>query len=207
MANRLLFLVMLLFALSGRAEDFAALPPTTLVKQVIENVLSIVRQDREITHDLTRMDKMVDGKIIPYFDLPLMTRLTIGNSYWTKATILDQQQLIGEYRTFLTHAFSAVIAQYTNQTIFYYPQHLRPGDGKITVRTTIIDTKDEPTELDFRMEKTATGWKVYDIGIDNISLIRIYHSNFRGILLKGGVDNLIQALDKKNRQVIAARHG
>jgi phospholipid transport system substrate-binding protein len=70
-----------------------------------------------------------------------------------------------------------------------------------------MDPRDESTQLDYKMEKTDSGWLIYDVDIDNMSLIRIYNSNFSNELLHGGVPNLVSVLHKKNQEVEAARHG
>lgn len=207
MIIRLLFLVMLLPAVNVFAEDSAAPQPDVLVKQLVDDVLSSIKQNKETTHNLRKMDDLVNAKILPYFDFFRTTQLTIGSKYWANTTPQDQQQLVDEFRTFLAHTFSDAIAQYTNQTIIFTPLRMQPEYKDVTVKTTVIYQNDEPTELDYKMEKTASGWMVYDVYIDNMSLIKIYRSNFRNVLLQGGVPNLINVLHKKNQEVEAARHG
>jgi phospholipid transport system substrate-binding protein len=135
-----------------------------------------------------------------------MTRQTVGGRYWADATPQDRQQLVDEYRIFLAHTFANAIAQYTNQTVFFAPLHMQQDDREVTVRTAVIDPADEPTELDYRMEKTASGWMVYDVDVDYIWLTRIYRSNFGNELRQGGVHNLVRALHKKNQEVAVARN-
>jgi phospholipid transport system substrate-binding protein len=202
---RLLFIVLLLPAVNALAEDAAAAPPPdALVRQVVGEVISSIEQNREITHDLRKMDDLVDVRILPHFDFPRMTQLTIGSKYWADAMPQDQQQLISEFRTFLAHAFSDVIAEYTNQKIFFTPLHMQPEGEEIIVKTTVIDS-DGPTRLDYKMEKTASGWMIYDVSMEGISLTRIYRSNFSNELLHGGVPSLVSVLHKKNLEVEAAR--
>jgi phospholipid transport system substrate-binding protein len=135
-----------------------------------------------------------------------MAQLTVGNKYWTSATSADQQQLTSEFQILLTHVFSDVLAQYTDQTILFIPSQMRPGSRDIKIKTVIMDPRDESTQLDFRMEKTDSGWLIDDVDIDNMSLIRIYHSNFSNDLLHGGMQNLVSALHKKNQKVAADRN-
>ena len=151
------------------------------------------------------MDSLVNSKILPYFDFPRMARLTVGRKYWNDAAPQDQQQLVDEFRIFIAHTFSDVIAQYTNQTIIFTPLHMQPDEQDVTVKTWVIDPSNEPTKLDYQMESTASGWMVYDVSIDNISLIRLYRSNFSEELLRGGVQSLVKTLYKKNQEVEAER--
>jgi phospholipid transport system substrate-binding protein len=207
MFNRLLFLLFLLPAAGALAEDSAAPSPDMLVKQMVDEVLSPIKKNREITHDQTKMNDLVDAKVFSHFDFSRLTRLTVGSKYWADATPQEQLQLISEFHTFLAHVFSDVIAQYTDQTILFIPLQMRPDAQDIAVKTVVMDPRDESTQLDYKMEKTDSGWLIYDVDIDNMSLIRIYNSNFSNELLHGGVPNLVSVLHKKNQEVEAARHG
>jgi phospholipid transport system substrate-binding protein len=207
MVLRSLLGILALLAAIAHAEDFVAPSPDKIVRQVVDQVLSTLRQHREFTQDLRKMDGLVETDVLPHFDFIRMTRLTIGNKYWDEATQEDRQQLVSEYRAFLAHTFSNTIALYTNQTIFITPLHMLRGEKEITVRTTILDPVDEPTQLNYMMEKTESGWMIYDIEIDNISLTRIYRSNFSRELHKGGVHSLLGVLHQKNLEVEATRHG
>lgn len=206
MFRRWLFLLFLLPAASVLAEELPSPTPDTLVKQMVEDVLAPIKQGKEMTQDPGKIDELVDAKIFPRLDFIRLTRLTVGNKYWMRASPEQQQQLISAYHVFLVHVFSDVIAQYTDQTIFYFPLKMRPDAKEVTVKTVVMDPRDESTLLDYRLEKTETGWLVYDLDIDNMSLIRIYHSNFGDTLSHGGVPNLVGVLHKKNQEVVAARH-
>ncbi len=158
-----------------------------------------------MTHDPKKIDEIVDEKIFPRLDFIRLTRLTVGNKFWKRTSPEMQQQLVSEFHTFLVHVFSDVIAQYTDQTIFYFPLKMPPDAMEVTVKTVVMDPRDESTLLDYRLEKTDSGWLIYDVDIDNMSLIRIYHSNFGDTLSHGGVPNLISVLHEKNLKVAAAR--
>lgn len=207
MFNRLLFLLFLFPAAGALAEDSAAPSPDVLVKQMVDEVLSPIKQNREITHDQTKMNDLVDAKVFSHFDFSRLTRLTVGSNYWADATPQEQLQLISEFHTFLTHVFSDVIAQYTDQTILFIPFRMQPEAQDATVKTVVLDPRDESTQLDYKLEKTDSGWLIYNVDIDNMSLIRIYHSNFSNELRNGGVPNLVSVLHKKNLEVESARHG
>ena len=207
MFRRCLFLLCLLSSASTLAGDLLSSSPDAVVKQMVEDVLTPIRQDKEITHDPGKIDELVDASIFPRLDFIRLTRLTVGNKFWKRTSPEVQQQLVSEFHVFLVRVFSDVIAQYTDQTIFYFPLKMPPDAKEVTVKTVVMDPRDESTLLDYRLERTGTGWLIYDVDIDNMSLIRIYHSNFGDTLSHGGVPNLISVLHKKNQEVTAARHG
>ncbi len=196
-----LFLSLLLFSASALADT----APDAVVKQMVDDVLSPIRQDRSITKDPARLDAIVDASVFPHLDLERLSRLTVGKDYWKQATPDDREKLVGEYHMFLLHAFSDVISQYTDQTILYLPFRMKPDAKEVMVKTVVMDPRDESTELDYRLEKAGGSWLIYDVDIDNMSMIRIYHSNFGDALTEGGVNRLIGMLHEKNLKVEASR--
>ena len=201
MFKRMLFL--LLFSASALAEGMAA--PDTVVKQMVDAVLLPIRSDQQITHDPKKMDALVEASVFPRLDFLRLSRLTVGNEYWGGATPSAREQLLKEYHTFLLHVFSDVISQYTDQTILYLPFKMQPDAKEVTVRTVVMDPRDESTELDYRLEKVDAGWLIYDMDIDNMSMIRIYRSNFSDALSEGGVSELVGMLHEKNLKVEVSR--
>ncbi len=207
MKNRIFFLFFLLHAVTAFSGELIAPAPDFMVKQVVGEVLSTLQQDSGITHDIKKLDALVDAKIFPRFDFSRMTRLTIGAKYWNSVTPQVQQQMVDEFRIFLGYTFADAIAQYTDETVDFVPLYLDPEANDLTVKTRIMDPKDEPTKLYFQVEKTTSEWKIYDLKIDGVSLVRLYHANFSSDLRQEGVEGLIRKLHKKNQEVAASRHG
>lgn len=202
-------LLLLLFVLAWTGQAWAAnpadLPPDQLVGAVMKDVLSDIQQHRGILHDLRQLDALVAAEILPHFDFPRMTHLTIGNRYWDQATPQQQREFTDAYRTFLAHSFANVIAEYTDQTITVAALPPSSNSQETTVRTSILAPADQLTELDYRMEKTAAGWMIYDVEVDNIGLTRIYHLNFVWVLHRAGIPGLLHSLQQKNQEVAATR--
>ncbi len=205
MFGRMLFLSLLFFSASVPAEGIVS--PDAIVKQMVDDVLTPIRRDQDMTQDPQKMDALVNASVFPRLDFVRLSMLTVGMKYWGSASPETREQLIGEYHTFLLHVFSDVIAQYTDQTILYLPFRMRSDAKQVKVKTVVMDPRDESTELDYKLEKTDKGWLIYDVDIDNMSVIRIYHSNFSDTLLHGGVSHLVRMLHEKNLKVAASRKG
>lgn len=205
MLGRMLFLSLLLFSASVPAEGIVS--PDVVVKQMVDDVLTPIRQDQGMTHDPQKMDALVDESVFPRVDFVRLSMLTVGMKYWGSASPEAREQLVSEYHTFLLHVFSDVIAQYTDQTILYLPFRMRPDAKEAKVKTVVMDPRDESTELDYKLEKMDAGWLIYDVDIDNMSVIRVYHSNFSAALSHGGVSHLVRVLHEKNLKVEASRRG
>lgn len=145
------------------------------------------------------MDEFMETTILPLFDFHHMTRLAVARD-WKLASPEQQASLIAEFRTLLVRTYSAALANYRDEAIEYKPLLLAPGDTDVTVRSTVKKPGVERMTIDYDMEKTAGGWKVYDIRIAGISLTTNYRSSFAEIIRDGGIDELIKYLSDRNRQ-------
>ncbi len=203
MFGRMLFLSLLLFSASVPAENIVS--PDAIVKQMVDDVLTPIRRDQDMTHDPQKMDALVDASIFPRLDFVRLSQLTVGKKYWGSASPETREQLVSEYHTFLRHVFADVIAQYTDQTILYLPFRMQPDAKDVKVKTVVMDPRNESTELDYKLKKMDAGWLIYDVEIDNMSVIRVYHSNFSAALSHGGVSHLVRVLHEKNLKVEASR--
>jgi len=75
-----------------------------------------------------------------------------------------------------------------------------PEGNDIVVRSQVTQySNSSPVQLDYRLEKTAQGWRIYDINVENIWLIENYRNQFSQQINQNGIDGLIQALNKRNQ--------
>lgn len=173
--------------------------PDTLVKSVTDDVLTIVRADKDIqSGDHRKAIQLVDAKVLPHFNFARMTQLAMARD-WRQATPEQQKTLIAEFRTLLVRTYSKALTEYKNQTIDYRPFKMQPGDTDVKVRTDIKQPGGKPIQLDYYLEKQPEGWKVYDIEVGGISLITNYREFFASEARKGGIDGVIKALQAKNK--------
>lgn len=181
--------------------------PDALVKLTSQDVLAIVKQDKDIqSGNQKKIYELVDAKVLPHFDFTRMTTLAVGR-YWKTATPAQQQALAKEFRTLLVRTYSSSLAAYKNQTIEYKPLQLQSGDTDVTVKTQVIQPGGQPIPIDYSMEKTAAGWKVYDITVDGVSLVINYRSSFANEIRQSGIDGLVKVLVNKNQGGVAANVG
>jgi phospholipid transport system substrate-binding protein len=177
-----------------------ALEPDTLVKEVTQEVIGIIKQDRDIQTGNTRKTvALVEQKVLPHFNFTRMTALAMGIN-WRKATPDQQKLLVDEFRTLLVRTYSTALSAYRNQTIeFKSPR--APADADVVVRSEVRQSGTEPVSIDYSMEKTLAGWKIYDVAVGGVSLVATYRDTFAGEVRNGGVEGLIKSLEGKNRQL------
>ena len=198
MMNKLIALV---FAVLLTAPVLAQEAPDVLVKKVTEEVLEIVRKDRDIQNGSTQKAvELVDQKVLPHFDFRHMTALAVGKD-WKKASPGQQQQLTAEFKTLLVRTYSNALTSYKNQKIAYKPFRMNPGDSEVLVRTEVIQPGSKPVQIDYNLEKADAGWKVFDVVVAGISLVTNYRDQFAQEVRSGGIDGLIAAIAAKNKSL------
>src|SRR5574337_282165 len=202
MKRLIAILALLVMPLVALADDLA---PDVLVKDVTNDVLVIVRQDKAIqSGDTRKAIDLVDAKVLPHFNFRHMTALAVGRD-WRQATPAQQEQLTDAFRTLLVRTYSNALTQYRDQVIDFKPLRAQPEDTDVQVRTEVKQAGSKPVQIDYSLEKTANGWKVYDVIVAGVSLVTNYRSSFSQEIRNGGVDGLIKSLQNKNRELATAK--
>jgi phospholipid transport system substrate-binding protein len=173
--------------------------PDAMVKRVTDEVLTIVRADKDLQNGNARkIGELAEQKVLPHFDFNRMTRLAVGRN-WAQANDAQKEALVKEFRTLLVRTYSTSLSAYRNQTIEVKPTKMAAGDKDVTVRTQVVQQGGPPIPIDYAMEKADSGWKVYDVVIDGASLVTTYRSSFNDQIQKGGIDGLVKTLADRNR--------
>jgi len=188
--------LMALFALSATAD---ILPPDVLAKNTTNEVLRIVKQDKDIKSGNTRkILDLVEEIILPNFDFRQMTQLAVGRN-WGRATPEQQASLVNEFRTMLVRTYSASLSSVADYNIIFKPLRLAPGVTDVTVNTEVSKPGAPPIPINYRMEKKGDTWKVYDVQVDNVSMVTVYRNSFNSEVRKGGIEGLLAALSRRNQ--------
>lgn len=178
--------------------------PQELVKRISEEVLAIAKADKDIqSGNQKRVLEVVEEKILPYVDFQRMTTLAAGR-HWRQATPEQQKQLVNEFRRLLVYTYSGAITQIRDQRLDFKPMRGSPSDNEVEVRSQVVQPRGEPIQLDYRLEKTADGWKIYDMNILGAWLVETYRGNFSSEINRNGIDGLIKALDERNKKLGAS---
>jgi len=180
-------------------------PPNVMVRMVTDEVLGILRDNGAIrSGDTARAAELIEQKVLPNFNFRRMTALAVGRD-WRSATTEQQGRLVEQFRTLLVRTYSNALTQYKDQTIEFRPLRARAEDADVTVRADIRQPGAPAISLDFRLEKAAEGWKVYDVAVAGVSLVTNYRGTFSQEILQGGLNGLIRSLEGKNRQFASDR--
>lgn len=195
-ARTALMLALLLGAPLSFAQDIA---PDALLRAVTVKLIDKLKNDRNLqSPDSVGFTMLVEINIVPLFDFSHMTRLAMGHN-WRHATPEQQAALTGELKTQLVRIYSNALARYNGEVVEFKPLRAGPLATEVTVKSVLKQPKKARMALDYYMQKTATGWKIYDIKVAGVRLVSTYREVFGARVREGGVDGLIAFLAEGNR--------
>ena len=179
--------------------------PDAMVDRLSGEVLQIIRTDKAVqSGDVDRVMAIVDQKIMPNVNFTRMTASATGPG-WRKATPEQRQRLQTEFKTLLVRTYAGALKQVSDQTVEVQPLRAGAADKEVVVRT-LVRSKGEPVQLDYRMEKTpgqGSGWKIYDLNVLGVWLVDNYRPQFSQQINSGGIDGLISSLAERNKANVA----
>lgn len=189
------------FAIPAMAQEEA---PDAMVKRLSTEVMATIKADPAIqAGDVNRIIALVDSKIMPNVNFTRMTASVVGR-YWRQATPEQQKQLQDEFKTLLVRTYSGALGEVKDQTLSFRPMRSKPEDTEVVVRSEVRG-KGDPIQLDYRMEKTPTGWKIYDLNVLGVWLVETYRTQFAQEISSKGIDGLIASLVQRNKSGAAPK--
>src|SRR5215472_2538682 len=197
-----------LLALAASVALAQTVAPDALVKNITDEVAAAIAKDKDIqAGDTGKAADLIQAKIVPHFNFTRMARLAMGRN-WRTATPDQQKQIADEFKTLLVRTYSTALVNYKGQKIDYLPLRAKPEDDEVTVKSQVKPSgATQPVDIDYEMEKTPAGWKIYDVKVGGVSLVTTYRDTFASEIRERGIDGLIKSLAAKNREPLAAKAG
>ena len=178
--------------------------PEALIRNTVDEVLAIVRQDKDIqAGNKKKVNELVDAKVLPHFNFTHMTKLAVGKN-WRNATPEQKKNLEIEFRNLLVRTYTTAFTTYQDQEVEVKPLKMANDATEVTMKTFILNKGKQPLPVNYDMEKTASGWKVYDLSIEGVSLVTNYRGTFAEQIQKSGNDGLIKTVVEKNQSQTGA---
>jgi phospholipid transport system substrate-binding protein len=170
--------------------------PDAMVKSTVDEVLTVIKQNK----DKRALRELAEQKVLPHFDFRRMTQLAAGRA-WRDANPAQQQALEKSFRTLLVNTYTSalLISATGSETVEVKPVHVTAEQDEVTVKTTVKDASKQPIIIEYRLARSAGGWQVFDVVVENLSLVTNYRGTFMSEVGRSGIDGLIKALEEKNR--------
>jgi phospholipid transport system substrate-binding protein len=176
--------------------------PDVLVKNVTLEVIDILAKDKEIqSGNRSKLIELIEAKVLPHFNFTSMTALALGQN-WNKASADQKKQLTEEFKTLLVRTYASAIASFSGEKFDFRPLRAKPTDTDVTVNVRVLRPGTQPVPIDYAMEKTASGWKVYDVMVGGVSLVANYRTEFTNVVRSSGIDGLVKNLQTKNQGAV-----
>ncbi|MCE2879424.1 MAG: ABC transporter substrate-binding protein [Comamonadaceae bacterium] len=203
--------------LRGTAAAFLALgalgvhaqeAPDQLIRRLSAEVFETIKNDKDVqAGDMRKIVSFVDLKIMPHVNFTRMTASAVGRN-WRQATPEQQKRLQEEFKGLLVRTYSGALTQVKDQSVSVKPLRANPADAEVIVRSEIIGRGD-PIQLDYRMEKTPSGWRIYDLNVLGVWLVETYRTQFAQEISARGIDGLIATLAERNKAAgaVSAKKG
>lgn len=172
--------------------------PDELIRTVSNDVLAQIKGDKAIqAGDVSKIAALVDQKIMPFVDFQRMTASAVGRS-WRSATPEQQAKIQAEFKTLLVRTYAGALSQVRNHSIDVKRLRAAPTDTEVVVKSELKSGSQQPIALDYRLEQTAQGWRVYDMNVMGVWLVETYRADFGSVINAGGIDSLIAKLQERN---------
>ena len=180
--------------------------PDEMIRRLSVDVLNTIKADKDVQNgDVRKIITFVDSKVMPNVNFTRMTASAVGRN-WRQATPEQQKRLQDEFKSMLVRTYAGALSQVKDQTINVKPLRAQTGDTEVIVRTEILG-RGEPIQLDYRMEKAAGGWKIYDLNVLGVWMVETYRTQFAQEISARGIDGLIATLAQRNKNGAVASAG
>ena len=170
------------------------------VQAVADQLLEVLKKDTAARQqNIEQVNAIVERYVMPYVDFEKTTRLAAGK-HWRDATPAQRKALSEAFRMTLVRTYSGALALVDNSTrMEVLPFRAEEGAKDVVVRFSLTQsTNAQPIRIDYRLEQTPTGWRIYDINVENVWLIQNYRNQFSQQISQTGIDGLITALNERN---------
>lgn len=172
--------------------------PDQLIKRLSTEVLDTIKADKDVQGgDVRKIVGFVDSRIMPHVNFTRMTAAAVGRN-WRQATPEQQKRLQEEFKTMLVRTYAGALSQIKDQTVSVKPLRANPADTEVVVRSEVVGRGD-PIQLDYRLEKGPSGWRIYDLNVLGVWLVETYRAQFAQEISARGIDGLIASLAERNK--------
>ena len=198
-----LLATLLALAMAGGAGTLRAdSSPLQSTQEFVNQALKILADKQTPVADRGRQ---LHQLIEPRFDFPDMARAALGR-HWRALTPAQRQDFTGVFKGFIETAYLSKIGDYAGQSVEFIKQSSL-GAGYAQVTSNIVQSGRAAIPVNYLLEQTDGSWKVYDVTVDNISIIQNYQNQFNRVINENGFDKLLADLKAKQQQLGAASAG
>jgi len=177
-------------------------PRLAFAEQPMDRIKNVIERVSEVPQDVSakaggnkdELVQMIREIILPSFDFAEMARRSLGDQW--KSLDGRQSEFVGAFTAFVESSYMNTLASYRGEKVVYLRE--RVNQNLAQVDTQVVARKGDPLSVNYRLHLTQGDWKVYDVVVDNISLVSNFHAQFKRILATASLDDLLKKLREKS---------
>ena len=179
----------------------AAQSPEELVQSTADKVLTVLQTEaKKKERDPKVLYRLVDEVILPVVDLEGMSKLILAK-HWRTATPEQRQRFMVAYRDMMVRTYTLSMLDYADTTYKILPARGKSGEKYVTVYTELLPGQGRAKiAVDYRLRRVEGEWRVFDVVIDGISLVKNYRTSFGEEITRAGLDALILRMEDKTSE-------
>jgi phospholipid transport system substrate-binding protein len=184
---------LLLFSLNTQGAD----SPQATIQTAVQKTLAVL-QDPSLQGATHRQERLAKAEkvILAYFDTQQFAQRALGQ-YWSQRTPAEQQEFVGLFTTLVVQSYmNEIDRQAKDVKLFYDKQEVDGTDAEVHTRV-LSPSEHEPVSVNYIMHQSNGRWLIYDVQIDDVSIVLNYRSQFRDVLNKSSYTDLIQLIRSK----------
>ena len=171
------------------------------VQSAADQVLTRVTEKRaELEAHPERIHDSVVDLIVNYFDFPAMSQSAMGK-YWPRASDPQRAAVVAEFRELLVRTYGTTVLRYSDKPIAYGKVSWSSDEQRARVETTVEQQTGQPVQILYYLHESAGQWLVYDVVVEDLSLVTNYRASFSNEIRAAGVDGLIAKLRARNKEL------
>jgi len=189
MKNILVWLIVLFIGIAeASAQDTAAVE--SMLRENVDAVLTILRRPDQ---DLSEKKRAIVEIVEPLFDFPLMAKLVLGKKHWSRLSPDERQRFETLFVERLKSSYIDKIDLYRDEQVAWRPA-ISEGANKVRIPSAIVSKNEEITTV-YKLYRNADQWRIYDVEVQDVSIVTSFRSQFDQILTNGTKEDLFRELE------------
>ncbi len=180
--------------------SIAADDPGAIVRATTGDVLERVQAEKEsLQADPIKMYDLVAELIFPHFDFTIMSQWVLGE-HWGRADEATRENFVEHFRKLLVRTYATALLEFSDQDINYPEIEQKGGTKTAVVKQEISQPGGSSIPIIYRLHNKSGAWKVFDVSVDGVSLVKTYRASFGSMIKDDGLEGLIAQLSDKVKQ-------
>jgi phospholipid transport system substrate-binding protein len=194
--------VLLSLMISSMQTAVASSDPVSIVQSLADEMIASLKANKTTLKTNPKLVYSLAYRIvIPHADLDEMSQRVLSPQTWNNASASQRTQFKKEFTDLLVHTYASALANYTDQTIRFFPVRGNiAGKNSVVVNSQIVRSDGPSIAVSYRLHLVGSQWELYDMSVEGVSLLQSFQEQFRQKLSQGNMDQLLKDLKQHNMQ-------